>query len=289
MAKAEKTPSILTEVSKVYYQLTSAEKKVADYVSAETSKVPYQSISELASACGVADATVSRFCRRLGCNGFSAFKLAVASTAMNIRSADGPLSGEVTQTDSIPVMCRKISTSITEAVAQTQELVDPKTIRKAADILLKANKVLCMGQGGSMIMAEEAAHMFTTTFGNFFAIRDNHIQAINAAQLSKDDVVLYFSYSGATRDLLDILPIVQKRKATSILITRFPNSPGAALADVILQCGSNENPLQLGSAEARVAQIYLLDVLLSEMCRRDVKACEKRREDIAAALSAKHI
>jgi len=289
MAKAEKTPSILTEVSKVYYQLTSAEKKVADYVSAETSKVPYQSISELASACGVADATVSRFCRRLGCNGFSAFKLAVASTAMNIRSADGPLSGEVTQTDSIPVMCRKISTSIAEAVAQTQELVDPKTIRKVADILLKANKVLCMGQGGSMIMAEEAAHMFTTTFGNFFAIRDNHIQAINAAQLNRDDVVLYFSYSGATRDLLDILPIVQKRKATSILITRFPNSPGAALADVILQCGSNENPLQLGSAEARVAQIYLLDVLLSEMCRRDVKACEKRREDIAAALSAKHI
>ena len=131
--------------------------------------------------------------------------------------------------------------------------------------------------------------MFTTTFGNFFAIRDNHIQAINAAQLNRDDVVLYFSYSGATRDLLDILPIVQKRKATSILITRFPNSPGAALADVILQCGSNENPLQLGSAEARVAQIYLLDVLLSEMCRRDVKACEKRREDIAAALSAKHI
>ena len=289
MTKTEKTPSILTEVSKVYYQLTSAEKKVADYVSAETSKVPYQSISELASACGVADATVSRFCRRLGCNGFSAFKLAVASTAMNIRSADGPLSGEVTQTDSIPVMCRKISTSIAEAVAQTQELVDPKTIRKVADILLKANKVLCMGQGGSMIMAEEAAHMFTTTFGNFFAIRDNHIQAINAAQLNKDDVVLYFSYSGATRDLLDILPIVQKRKATSILITRFPNSPGAALADVILQCGSNENPLQLGSAEARVAQIYLLDVLLSEMCRRDVKACEKRREDIAAALSAKHI
>jgi DNA-binding MurR/RpiR family transcriptional regulator len=289
MTKTEKTPSILTEVSKVYYQLTSAEKKVADYVSAETSKVPYQSISELASACGVADATVSRFCRRLGCNGFSAFKLAVASTAMNIRSADGPLSGEVTQTDSIPVMCRKISTSIAEAVAQTQELVDPKTIRRVADILLKANKVLCMGQGGSMIMAEEAAHMFTTTFGNFFAIRDNHIQAINAAQLNKDDVVLYFSYSGATRDLLDILPIVQKRKATSILITRFPNSPGAALADVILQCGSNENPLQLGSAEARVAQIYLLDVLLSEMCRRDVKACEKRREDIAAALSAKHI
>jgi len=289
MTKTEKTPSILTEVSKVYYQLTSAEKKVADYVSAETSKVPYQSISELASACGVADATVSRFCRRLGCNGFSAFKLAVASTAMNIRSADGPLSGEVTQTDSIPVMCRKISTSIAEAVAQTQELVDPKTIRRVADILLKANKVLCMGQGGSMIMAEEAAHMFTTTFGNFFAIRDNHIQAINAAQLNRDDVVLYFSYSGATRDLLDILPIVQKRKATSILITRFPNSPGAALADVILQCGSNENPLQLGSAEARVAQIYLLDVLLSEMCRRDVKACEKRREDIAAALSAKHI
>ena len=48
------------------------------------------------------------------------------------------------------------------------------------------------------------------------------------------------------------LKIVWERKAKTILITRFPKSPGATYADVVLQCGSREGPLQVGSVAARV-------------------------------------
>ena len=88
---------------------------------------------------------------------------------------------------------------------------------------------------------------------------------------------------------MELLPVLHKRGVTVILITRFLNSPGAAQADLVLQCGSNENPLQLGSAAARLSQIYLLDVLVSEMCRRDMERCETHRQEIADALSEKHV
>ena len=280
--------NVFAKISNNYYQLTASEKKVADFVIIQQQKTQYMSISELAESCGVAEATISRFCRQLHYKGYNAFKLAVANSTAS-RSTRSPLSGEVLPEDSIPDMCQKLYTADVDAIAQTQELIRPESITSAANLLLGADKVLCMGQGGSMIMAQEAAHLFTTTFPGYFAISDSHLQTIMATQLTEKDAVLYFSYSGATRDLLDILPIVQKRKATSILITRFPNSPGAALADVILQCGSNENPLQLGSAEARVAQLYLLDVLFSEMCRRDEEACKATRKNIADALSEKHV
>ena len=109
------------------------------------------------------------------------------------------------------------------------------------------------------------------------------------AQLTRRDVVLYFSYSGSTKELLDNLKIARERGAGVILITRFPKSPGAAYADVVLQCGSHEGPFQGGSVAARIARLYVVDVLFSELCRRDLEGCRERRELVAEVLSDKHI
>ena len=134
-------------------------------------------------------------------------------------------------------ICQKICDSDVDAIRQTLELIDPEKIRRAADILVSAGRVLCMGQGASMILAQECAHLFSLVRPNFYAVIDSHIQAIAASQLTARDVVLYFSYSGSTKELLDNLKIVREQRAMSILITRFPKSPGAAYADVVLQCG----------------------------------------------------
>ena len=58
---------------------------------------------------------------------------------------------------------------------------------------------------------------------------------------------------------------------------------------MVLQCGANESPLQLGSVPARIAQMYLLDVLFSELCRRNMDSCRESRSRIADALADKHL
>ena len=280
--------NVFAKINNEYYQLTGAEKKVGDYVVLHQQKTQYMSISELAEECGVAEATISRFCKRLGYKGYNAFKLAVANSTAN-RSLSNPLSGEVLPQDSIQDMCQKIYAADMDAAAQTMSLIRPEQIRKAADLLLAADKVLCMGQGGSMILAQECAHLFSTARAGFFPVWDSHLQAIAATQLTERDAVIVFSYSGSTRDLPDLLKIVRDRGAKSILVTRFPKSPGGLYADVVLQCGSREGPLQLGSISARIAQLFLIDVLFSELCRRDIEGCKTRREQVADVLSDKHL
>lgn len=266
----------INRITDAYYQLTTSEKKLANFVVANGPKAQRMSISEMAEECGVAEATISRFCRRLGYSGFGAFKLAIAGASG--RSAPSPLNGEIQPEDSIAEMCRKLAGADIEAITETQELIRPEDIRAAADAILAADKVICMGQGGSMLMAQETAHLFSTAFSGFFAINDSHMQAIAVSQLSERDMILYFSYSGSTKELLDLLRIAKARGVKSLLITRYPNSPGAALADLVLQCGSIEGPLQLGSVAARVAQLYLVDVIFSEVCRRDLEGCRLSRE-----------
>lgn len=282
------TCDLFDTLSHEYYHLTASEKKVADYVVANRTTAQHLSITEMAEACEVAEATISRFCRRLGFDGYATFKLAVATSAA-VRVAAHPLSGEVSPQDTVPDLARKLAGVAMEAVAETERLLCPELIRQAADLLLAAHTVLCMGQGGSMILAQEAAHLFSTAFPNYYAISDSHMQAIRTAQLTPQDVILYFSYSGSTIGLLEVEQIASQRGVPIILITRYPKSPGSAQARLVLQCGSTESPLQLGSIPARISQLYLMDVLFAELCRRDLDTCRRRRAQVAQALSGKHI
>lgn len=281
--------SVVVKISNDYYNLTASEKKAADYVLSHLREAQFMSISELAEASGVAEATISRFSRQLGYKGFNAFKLALANSTAHVRRDTNPLSGEVLDNDSFNDMCRKLHNADVNAINQTLELIKQDDIVRAADLLEQAEKVLCMGQGGSMIIAMEAAHLFSTASGKFFAVGDSHMQVITAATMGENDLILYFSYSGATKDMISTLSLARERGMKSIVVTRFPKSPGALLADVVLQCGANESPLQLGSVAARIAQLYLLDVLFSELCRRNLESCRESRSRIAEALADKHI
>ena len=280
--------NVFSRITQEYYQLTASEKKLANFVVANGQRSQTMSISELAAACGVAEATISRFCRRMGYRGYSAFRLAIAAATAARENSD-PLSGEIQPEDTVPDLCAKLASANIDAIRETQGLIRPENIQAAADALLAAHTVLCMGQGGSMLMAEEAAHLFTTAFPGFFAISDSHMQVIAAANLTEKDIILFFSYSGSTKELMDVLQIAQRRHIRTVLVTRYSGSPGAGLADIVLQCGSTEGPLQLGSVAARIAQLYLIDVLFSEMCRRDLDTCRHRREPVADALSEKHV
>ena len=281
--KAKET-GFTQRVSKEYYNLTAAEKKVADFVIAHRAEVQGMSITELAGASEVAEATISRFVRRLEYKGYNEFRLDIARSVTASSSGLSPLSGEVTDRDSFSEIIRKIYTADVDAMKQTLELIDEQKIKQAADLIEQAEKVFCMGQGGSMILAQEAAHLFTTTKSKYFAVADNHTQTITASTMTERDAILYFSYSGATTDMMHTLSVARNRGAAVILITRFPNAPGAKLADVVLQCGSNESPLQLGSVAARISQMYLLDV-----CLRNLDDCRQARMAIADALTDKHL
>lgn len=280
--------SVFDKISAAYYELTASEKKTADYVMNNRDHAQYLSIAELADYSDVAEATVSRFCRRLGYKGFHAFRLALANASYLLAPEAGLLSGPIEASDSFEQMCEKLYSADQAAMRETMELIDPEKVRRAADMLHAARRVVCMGQGGSMLLAHDAGHLFSTVSGKFSSVADSHTQIMTAVNMRSEDVILFFSYSGATKELIDTMRAAKERGVKTLLITRFLKSPGALLADLVLPCGANESPLQLGSIPAKIAQLYLIDVLFSEYCRRDLDACRESRERIAAALEAKH-
>ena len=279
--------NILERIHASYYQLSAAERKAADYVLSQYAQVQFMSITQLADECGVAEATVSRFCRSLGLKGFNAFKLEMARHVATANA--GLISPPRIDAGSLEGRCLEVSRLAQEAVQQTLELVNPQTIEKVISLFEKAQRVLCVGSGGSMLLAQECAHLFSTITNKFYALSDSHMQLSAVATMPNTDAIVLFSYSGATHNGIAVLELAKVRGIPTVLVTRFPKSPAAQLADVVLHCGSNETPFQSGSVPAKIAQLVLQDILYQEYLFRNRESCEANMQQIAAALSEKHV
>ena len=279
----EQNIDILERIHGSYYQLTATERRVADFVLANPEQVKFMSITQLADECGTADATISRFCRSLKLKGFNAFKIELA------RHTSATASQPPHDTDSLTGRSREVGRLSMDAIQQTMDLVEPEKLERAVELMEKAPRVVCIGSGGSVIMATTFAHLFSAVTGKFQAIADSHMQMSAVATMGREDIVVLFSYSGATNAGLQILELAKQRGVRTILITRFSKSPAARLADVVLRCGSNEGPFQSGSVPAKVAQLMVMDMLYQEYCHRNRESCEENIRRIAAALSDMHV
>lgn len=280
----EQNIDILERIHASYYQLTATERRVADYVLAQPEQVKFMSITQLADECGTADATISRFCRSLKLKGFNAFKIELARHATS-----APAQTVHHDTDTLLGRARQAGKQSSDAIAQTIELVEPEKVELALEMIEGASRCICIGSGGSVIMANTFAHLFSGVTGKFQAIADSHMQMCAVATMEKEDILILFSYSGATKAGLELLELARERGIRSILITRFNKSPAASLADVVLRCGANEGPFQAGSVAAKVAQLVVMDVLYQEYCHRNRESCEENIQRIAAALSDMHV
>ena len=279
--------NILERIHASYYQLPAAERRVADYVLAQYDQVQFMSITQLAEECGAADATVSRFCRSLQLRGFNAFKLEIAKY-IAAQSAGG-LRDHPVAANTPEGRFLEAGRASHAAIDQTLSLLRQPEITRVVELFEKAGRVYCMGAGGSMLLANECAHLFSTVSNKFTAVWDSHLQMSIAATMNAGDTIVLFSYSGATQSGVEVLKLAKARNIKTILVTRFPKSPAAKLATITLRCGSCEGPVQMGSVPARVAQLVLLDVLFQEYCYRNKESSEENMKRIAAALSEKHI
>ena len=148
------------------------------------------------------------------------------------------------------------------AINGTQNALSAEAVDEAARMLREAKQVFCFGQGGSMLLANDICARFASLSTKFRTSGDSHLQLLTASLMNEADVVLFISYSGATRDMMETLRTAKAAGAKIILLTHYEDSPGASLADVVLRCGAQESPLDSGSIPIKVAVLYVGEVLV---------------------------
>lgn len=256
--------SILDQLREEYESFTGAEKKIADYILSNQWECQGLGIAELSVECSVAVSTVSVFCRKLGLGGFNDFKieLARANTLSSGRRPAALDNTEPERGDSTADIMHKACVRSQEILSRSHHMLSPDQVDKAVALLRNAGQVLVLGQGSHSAIAALTWAQFSLTSPKFKTVTDSHFQTIALSTLSKNDAVIYFSFTGATVEVMDAVEIIRKAGAKLILVTRFGHSPAAEFADAVLISGADEGPLEFGSSDALISQLYVVESLL---------------------------
>lgn len=245
-------------------------------------EVQYMSISVLAEQCKVAESTISRFCKSINLNSYSELKLMIAKSSTYNSATTSSYSSKT----SLSSRAKRVLMEEIDTIKNTFSIVDENEIKNAVELLYTSDSVYCFGQGASGNVASDAWIRFSTISNKFSYISDSHLQCIATSLCTTKDSIIYFCYSGSTKEVLDILSISRKNGVKIILITNFSKSPAVKYADIVLLCNSRESPLDSGSICAKMSQLFLIDVLYNEYCIMSNNIVVKK-ELTAYALSKK--
>ena len=104
------------------------EKKIGDYIVRNPKKVVDMTVGELAKECGVSEASVSRFCKRIELKGFHHLKISLARELVDAKD-DGEISGHIS-VDDMEGSLRGILSNKMEELRQTVAMIDREELKK---------------------------------------------------------------------------------------------------------------------------------------------------------------
>ncbi len=249
--------SLVHKIRFMYNQMGPGERKIAEYLLEHTEELINTSVSELAERCGCGDATVVRFSRKLGFDGFQAMKIVFAAE-LNTTST---ISSEIERSDSCLEIFRKRINDISVALWSTESVLDGNSLDKAARMIMEAKRIVIFGLGNSASIVQDAAHKFLRLGLNAQSCSDNHMQAIIASHLDRSSVAIGVSHSGSSRDIVEALRLSKASGASTVCITNYSSSPIVRESDVALFTKSEETKHSILAMTSRIAQLAIFDAI----------------------------
>ncbi|WP_109477943.1 bifunctional transcriptional regulator/glucokinase [Paraburkholderia sp. C35] len=237
--------------------LTPAERRVADLALNHPRSIINDPIVDIARKADVSQPTVIRFCRSLGCQGLSDFKLKLATGL----TGTIPVShSQVHLGDTATDFGAKVLDNTVSAILQLREHLNFEHVEAAIDLLNSARRIEFYGLGNSNIVAQDAHYKFFRFGIPTIAYGDLYMQAASAALLGKGDVIVAVSKSGRAPELLRVLEVAMQAGAKVIAITSS-NTPLAKRATVALETDHIEIRESQLSMISRVLHLLMIDIL----------------------------
>ena len=263
--------AILGQIRRARSELSPAELRVAEHVLAHARSVLSDPIAEIARAARVSQPTVIRFCRSLGCEGLSDFKLRLAS---GLTGTVPVTHTQVNLDDSMLELGAKVLGNTASAILQVRSQLNRDMIDRAVDLLLHAGRIEFYAVGHYGVVAQDAQFKFLRFGMSAAAYTDTRLQLLAANVLKPGDVAVVISSSGRLPELLEVVDKARARGAFIVAITAS-QSPLAKKADAALMVDHVEDVATHLPMVSRILHLLVIDILAVGVAMR------RNPEDIA--------
>ena len=257
--------------------LSMAERVVLDYLIENKATIKDFSVEKIAEAAYTSPASVVRMCKKLGYKGFKDFKIdfILANAKIDIPDnkeyQDVVLGKEFTSGQSVIENNMRV-------LEDTLKLYDEEKVEEAAEIIMRARKILIFGKGSSYLVCKDLEMKLRRINKFCIAQGESHDQLVDASFINSKDVVIFVSNSGETKEIISAALLAKENKAKIISITKLGSSMLADLSDIVLYTSTLEGEFRSAAMTSRISQLSLIDALFSKCAYIDIDRSVRRLE-----------
>lgn len=279
----KKNKSVIDIIFSEYNNFFDAEKKIADYIVNNVSKVIDMTISELSESAGTSEATVSRFCKKCNMKGFHHLKITLAKDLVDSKKNEMNTSGDVSE-NNIKESLNNILVNKIEELKQTILTINEDDLKDILSSLKNARSVQFAAVGNTIPVALDGCYKFNQIGIPAVANTIWETQIAYTYNISNKDVVIVISNSGASKSLIDVAKVAKEKGALTIAITNSDNSSLAKLCDYHIKTSTREKLFLQEYYFSRISAMTVIEILYLFLTvgKKDVYSSLSRHEQAIA-------
>lgn len=279
--------NLIKDIAK--HELTRGQTRIADYIVKNQKRVLGMTALEIGREIGVSDASVIRFCRAIGYEGFNDLKAQIDQELKENRERIGKHSlfdrfviqeakygkdeEKENENEAIQLMTINLETSLRQNSRESYE--------RAADTIRKAKHKMVIGLRGGRGCALQFSRLLSHLTTGVDSITDEgHDQICKLTDLGENDIAVFLNFPRYYKIDEKIGVILAQKRIPCILITDSMASPVAKYAEEVLLVETEH----CGFFHSMLGVTGVLEYLLILMCQKESDTFRERLKERDAIL-----
>ncbi|WRS26264.1 MurR/RpiR family transcriptional regulator [Oscillospiraceae bacterium MB08-C2-2] len=255
--------SVLEVIREQYHQVFSAERKVADYILQNPQTAINANVSELARESGVSDATIVRFCKHVGYEGYYQMKIYLARDLGRQQSTEAYL--ESVPEDTAAGYLQKLAAGI----AAIGQRLSQEKLEKCVELIRACPQVHLAAVGNTSPLAQYMGFRLgrlgiRSTYNMVPECMMNHVNLAGSG-----DILIAISQSGSSKQVIQAMELAKEKGLVTVAISAHDCSPVSALADYLFSSGMGEGSLSGDKNYSYIREMSIIETLLRFVANRE--------------------
>ena len=243
-----------------FIDLSPKEQTLGTYILQKGSGLKNKTIHEMAEETAVSPATITRFCRKVGCHSFVELK-------MQLLQSNEPEEEQLTASQTT---FQTVAQFYNRVIQRTSELLSEQAVEQLVEHIRRANRIVIYGLGSSGLTAKELAIRLSRMGLNATCETDSHLMIISSTVTQADDTVIGISNSGETKEVIYALRNAKANGAHIVSMTSMKGSTLAELAEDTLVVHSSRFVDNEQFVNTQLPLFFLIDIVTLKLLENPI-------------------
>lgn len=262
--------AVISKIISLQHNFTVGENEIAQYIMNHAEDVVTSTITTIAKKTNTSEASVNRFCKKIGFKGFNSFKVALAQETFynNMNRSES-----TAESDSF---ISSVSKDYRQLLRNTSAMLDETILVKAADAIKKASNVYIFSYSSNALIAKEAEYKLSVIGIKAKSITNITDMYICTANVQPTDTIIFIVNTIIMRDIFHCLNTCRDKNATIITITSYDSPKLDVLVDYKFVTSDKITAKNSISISNNLVFLFVLDVIYSYLLENDKALRQKK-------------